>query len=126
MSPTQCAQFDRMLEEQPDGPLAAEATAHMEGCTDCRMLWSDLEAIRTTAMEWGGQDVEPPEYLWIALRRQLEFEGLLRGSIREGSQRGWVSGWVRAVRRRGLAGAPLCRLLIAEMLAGCREDQTTA
>jgi hypothetical protein len=123
MSPTQCTQFERMLEEQPDGPLAAEATAHMEGCTDCRMLWSDLEAIRTTAMEWGGQDVEPPEYLWIALRRQLEFEGLIRGSIREGSQRGWVSAWFGAAPRWALAGASISLLLIAAMLAGYQKNE---
>ncbi len=71
LSPIQCAQFERMLEEQPDGPLSAGAAAHLEGCTDCRVLWSDMEAIRAAGMEWGKEEVEPPEYLWISLRRTI-------------------------------------------------------
>src|SRR5256885_3988561 len=42
-SPTQCAQFERVLEEQPDAPLSAAASAHMNGCDDCRLLWSRSE-----------------------------------------------------------------------------------
>ena len=78
MSPIQCAQFEQMLEEHPDGPLPAAASAHMTGCEDCRVLWSDIEAIRTAGMEWGNEEVEPPAYLWTSLRQQLESEGLIR------------------------------------------------
>ena len=126
MSPTQCAQFERMLEEQPDGPLTVDATAHMKGCADCRVLWSDMEAIRTVAMEWGGQEVEPPEYLWSALRRQLEYEGLIRGSIRESSQGSWLSAWFGATPRWALAGASISLLLIAAMLAGYQKNEPNA
>jgi hypothetical protein len=118
MSPTQCAQFERMLAEQPDGPLPAEAAAHMKGCADCRMLWSDVEVIRTTAMEWGSQEAEPPEYLWTALRRQLESEGLIRDSTRESSQRSWFAAWFGVAPRWAVAGASISLLLIAAMLVG--------
>src|SRR5689334_9994569 len=113
MSPTQCAQFERMLEEQPDRPLSAAASAHIEGCDDCRALWSDMEAIHTAGMEWGSEEVEPPAYLWISLRQQLELEGLIR---EKSAQQSWLSGWFGVAPRWSLAGASVCLLLIAAML----------
>lgn len=115
MSPTQCAQFERMLEEQPDGPLSAGAAAHLQGCIDCRVLWSDIGAIRAAGLEWGKEEVEPPEYLWSSLRRQLESEGLIRG---RSTQRGWLSAWFGVAPRWTLAGASVSLLLLAVMLAG--------
>jgi hypothetical protein len=112
-----------MLEDQPDGLPTAEASAHMKGCTDCRALWSDMEAIRTAAMEWGGQEAEPPEYLWNALRRQLESEGLILDVPRENSERSWLAAWFGAAPRWALAGASISLLLIAAMLAGYQKNE---
>jgi hypothetical protein len=123
MSPTQCAQFERVLEEQPDAPLSAAASAHMNGCDDCRLLWSELEAIRAAGMEWGSEEVEPPEYLWTSLRQQLESEGLIR---ERSAQQGWLSGWFGAAPRWALAGAFLSLLLIAAMLAGYQVNEPNA
>lgn len=121
MSPTQCAQFERMLEEQPDGPLSAIASAHMNNCDDCRVLWGELEAIRAAGMEWGSEEVEPPEYLWASLRQQLESEGLIRQkSVRPG----WLSGWFGAAPRWALAGAFLSLLLMGSLLAGYHVNQS--
>ena len=114
MSPIQCAQFERMLEDQPDGPLSAGAAAHLQGCVDCRVLWSDIGAIRAAGLEWGKEEVEPPEYLWSSLRRQLESEGLIRETSR---QRGWFEVWFGAAPRWTLAGASVSLLLIAAMMA---------
>ncbi len=114
MSPIQCAQFERILEEQPDGPLPAPAAAHLNGCTDCRLLWSDLEAIRTAGMEWGSEEVAPPEHLWISLRIEMESEGLIR---RKPAPAGWWATWFGAAPRWALAGASISLLLIAGMLA---------
>jgi hypothetical protein len=115
MSPIQCAQFERLLEEQPDGPLSAGAAAHLQNCIDCQVLWSDIEAIRAAGLEWGKEEVEPPEYLWSALRRQLASEGLIR---ERPAQRGWFSAIFGAAPRWTLAGASVSLLLIAAMLAG--------
>jgi hypothetical protein len=115
MSPIQCAQFERMLEDQPDGPLSAGAAAHLQGCVDCRVLWSDIGAIRAAGLEWGKEEVEPPEYLWSSLRRQLESEGLIRRG--RSTQRGWFSAWFGAAPRWTLAGASVSLLLIAAMMA---------
>jgi hypothetical protein len=123
MSPTQCAQFERMLEEQPDGPLSVAASAHMNGCDDCRVLWSELEAIRTAGMEWGREEVEPPAYLWASLRQQLESEGLIRQTS---AQQGWLSGWFGAAPRWALAGAVLSLLLMGSILASYHQSERNA
>ena len=115
MSPIQCAQFERILEEQPDGPLSAGAAEHLEGCIDCRVLWSDMGAIRAAGLEWGKEEVEPPEYLWSSLRRQLESEGLIR---ERPTQRDWFSAWFGVAPRWTLAGASVALLLIGAILAG--------
>ena len=123
MSPLQCAQFERMLEAQPDGALSAGAVAHLEGCADCQSLWTDLEAIRTAGMEWGSEEAEPPEYLWASLRRQLESEGLIRETA---THRGWFFAWFGAPPRWALAGASISLLLIAAMLAGYHMSEPTS
>ena len=123
MNPTQCAQFERMLEEHPDGPLSAVASAHIESCEDCRILWSDIEAIRTAGTEWGSEEVEPPEYLWTSLRQQLESEGLIR---ERGAQWAWLSAWFGVTPRWALASAGLSLILIAAMLAGYQINESNS
>jgi hypothetical protein len=123
MSPIQCAQFERMLEEQPDGPLPSAAAAHMKGCADCRLLWSDLEVIHATGMEWGREEVAPPERLWASLRTQMESEGLIRGRA---AGAGWFGTWLGAAPRWALAGASISLLLIAAMLASYQTNESQA
>jgi hypothetical protein len=120
MSSTQCGQFERMLEEQPDGPLSAAASEHMKGCGNCRVLWSDIEAIRTAGMEWGSEEVEPPAYLWTSLRQRLESEGLIR---ERAAQRGWLSAWFGTAPRWTLAGASVSLLLIAALVASYQVNE---
>jgi hypothetical protein len=121
MSPTQCAQFERMLEREPDAPLSAAASAHIGDCEGCRVLWAELETIRTAATEWGSEEVGPPEYLWSSLRRQLEAEGLIR---ERAVQPGWLSGWFGTAPRWALAGAFIFLLVIGTVLAGYHVSQT--
>jgi hypothetical protein len=123
MIPAQCLQFERMLEEQPDGPLSPAASAHIEGCDDCRVLWSEIEAIHTAGMEWGSEEVEPPEYLWTSLRQQLQSEGLIG---ERAAQLGWLSAWFGSAPRWALAGASVSLLLIAAMLATYRANEPNA
>jgi len=115
MSPTQCEQFEKLLEQQPDGPLTALASEHLEICGSCRLLWRDLEAIHAAGVDWGSAEVEPPPYLWNSLRRQLESEGLIR---EQRAKAGWLSGWFGAGPRWAVATASVSLLLIAAFLAG--------
>ncbi len=115
MSLSPCEQFERMLEEQPDGPLSAGATRHLESCGKCNALWIDLEAIRGAGAEWGSAEVEPPQYLWASLRRQLESEGLIR---ERPAKAGWLWVWFGAAPRWTVAAASVSLLVIAAFLAG--------
>jgi hypothetical protein len=115
MSPTQCEQFERTLEEKPDGPFGAVVAEHLQTCENCRALWSDLEAIHAAGLDWGGEEVEPPQYLWASLRRQLESEGLIR---ERRAKAGWLSAWFGAAPRWAMATASVSLLLIAAFLAG--------
>jgi hypothetical protein len=116
-----CAQFEQVLEQQSAESLPAPAAAHLQECAQCRLLWSDLEAIRTAAQEWGAETPEPPARLWASLRVQLETEGL----IRQAAQPGWMAGWLNAVPRLATAGAYLSLLLIGAVLLSVQADLPT-
>jgi hypothetical protein len=114
-----CSQFERILEQQPAAePLMASAAAHLQDCAQCRLLQSDLEAIRTAAQEWGAESPEPPTRLWASLRVQLEAEGL----IREAGKPGWLAGWLNGSPRLAMAGAYLSLLLVGAVLLSVRTD----
>ncbi len=122
MSQLQCAQFEQMLEEH-DGGLPNAAAAHVKGCAECRMLWSDLEAIRKAGTEWGSEEVAPPEHLWSSIRLQMESEGLIRGTT---AGAGWLASWFGAVPQWALASASISLLLIAALLASYQTNVSTA
>ncbi len=120
MTTTQCSQFEEILEQQPDGPLPAAATAHLDACPDCRLLWRDIDIIRVAGREWGTDEPAPPARLWVALRAQLESEGL----IRQAKQPGWLGAWFGSAPRLAVAGAYLSLLLIAAALVGFQNHQS--
>ena len=113
----QCVQFDKTVENEPDGPLPAEAILHLEACPDCRLLRSDLDAIRAAGLEWGAEELVPPPAIWVALRAQLEAEGLIHGRqvpahLELGGSVGgksWLTAWLggsgTSAPRLSLAGA---------------------
>ena len=89
----QCSEFDNLLEQELDLPLSNVAAAHLDTCSNCRIIWHDLAAIRTAGLDWGADEPTPPPSMWIALRAQLESEGLIR---RRSAQQGWLAGWFGA------------------------------
>jgi len=117
---TACAQFEKELEQQSDEPLSAYAAAHLQDCDQCSLLWSDLEMIRNSAEEWGAETPEPPARVWVALRAQLEAEGLIRepGVVKPG----WLAGWLAGGPRLALAGAYLSLLFVGAVLLSVRTD----
>ncbi len=105
-----CVQFEQALEQQSDEQLSAFASAHLQDCVHCSLLWSDLESIRTAAQEWGAEQPEPPARVWTALRAQLEAEGLIREPAV--AKPGWLAGWLSGRPRLAMAGAYLSLLLV--------------
>jgi hypothetical protein len=118
----QCNELEQILEQQTDGPLPEVATAHIKGCDACRTLTADLEAIHTVAIELRGEEITPAEHVWIALRNQLEAEGIIHDPTPapQSVKRGW---WF-AFQRPELAGAFLCMVLIAAGLISFMGNST--
>jgi hypothetical protein len=116
----ECIQFEQILEQEPDGSWPAAATAHLEACPDCHLLWEDLQAIRTAGQELGAEELEAPAHLWVAIRVQLESEGL----VRDAGTRGWLAGWFDWTPRLVLAGAYMAVLFAAVVLVSYRNDGT--
>ena len=107
----QCNELEQILEQQTDGPLPEVATAHIKGCDACRTLTADLEAIHTVAIELRGEEITPAEHVWIALRNQLEAEGIIKEpSVASQSVK---HGWWFTFQRPELAAAFLSLILVA-------------
>ncbi len=84
----QCDQFEKILEQQEDdGRLPKPALDHIDACEACRALSADLDAIHGMAVEMGSEEIAPPERVWIALRNQLEAEGVIRDFEHEAQPR---------------------------------------
>lgn len=107
----QCDQFEQILEQQGDGPLPESAVAHINGCEACRALTADLEALHDAVIELGAEVIAPPERVWVALRNQLEAEGVIREA--PAAARNLKPGWWYAFQRPALAGAFLSFVLVA-------------
>jgi hypothetical protein len=117
----QCSEFDQILEQEPDLALSRAAAGHLDTCSNCRILWRDLAAIRTAALDWGADEPAPPPGMWLALRSQLEFEGLIHEPTRQGwLSQIWQGTWLGWASRPALAGASLSLLLIAASLVSIR------
>ena len=76
----QCRDIEEVLEQEGLAPLAEAARAHVARCPHCQDYLADLETIVSAAHELPAE-VEPPARLWIALRAQLEREGLIKEPV---------------------------------------------
>jgi hypothetical protein len=113
MSTSGCSEFLNQLEAWMEGERPSAAREHARACASCRGLVDDLDAIRHSAHASMGAEVEPPARLWIALRAQLEEEGLIRHGQSGWTERmrRWIGGVFDAVPRPALAGAYLVALI---------------
>jgi hypothetical protein len=73
----QCREVESVLEQDQLAPLPEEARAHVAGCVACQNLVADFNAI-VAAAERMPAEIAPPERVWVALRAQLEAEGIIR------------------------------------------------
>ena len=116
-----CAQYERALEEQEGSPLPEAALAHLETCEACRALTADFGAIRDLAAQLETEGIAPPERIWIALRGQLEAEGIIHASLPDApAPEGASARWWAAFQRPAFAGSFLALLLAAASLVSVR------
>jgi anti-sigma factor RsiW len=119
MAPMRCNEFRQISGEWMEGERSPAAVSHMEACARCRALVADLEMIRHAGSLFPAE--EPPARVWVAIKSQLQKEGLIR------TQRpAW---WERFASfgtfRPALAGAYLT-LVIAGAVALSTQVSTTS
>ena len=111
----QCEQFEQALEQQEIDTLPKQALSHLETCPSCSALFADFSAIHSMASDLAADPVAPlSENVWIALRNQLEAEGLIRDPqmpLRSASQTG--PAWWSFFQRPAMAGAFLGLVIAA-------------
>jgi hypothetical protein len=111
----QCEQFEQTLEQQEFEALPKQALAHLETCPACSALFADFGAIHSMAAELATDSVAPlSDNVWIALRNQLEAEGLIRdpqAPLRSVPQAG--PAWWSFFQRPAMAGAFLGLVIAA-------------
>jgi hypothetical protein len=73
----QCKDVELVLEQEGLEPLPVEARAHLAECRDCRNYVADLTSLVDAAKKLP-PEITPPDRVWIALRAQLEAEGIIR------------------------------------------------
>jgi hypothetical protein len=115
-----CQDYHEILEREPDGPLPDTVTAHLDTCDACRGLAADLAAIHAASLDLGAVQIEPPERVWLAVRQQLEAEGIIREARPAPATA--AAGWWTILQRPALAGAFLSLLLSAAGLISYRSD----
>lgn len=75
----QCKELEAVLAQDGLSPLSPEAHEHLAVCSACQDLLADLSAIVVAARRIP-PEVNPPDRIWVALRAQLEAEGVIRDS----------------------------------------------
>jgi hypothetical protein len=113
-----CEEFRRVLPELEGDQHTVEQKEHLQGCSFCSGLISDLNAISAGARLLAG-DQEPSPRVWNSIAIALRQEGLIHDpqtpAVLSGSRlRDWRFGWLRPVTIALVAAAAL--LLVVERL----------
>lgn len=110
----QCKDVAQFIEQQGFSPLPDLARGHVASCQACSSLIADFERIISAARQIPA-DVEPPARIWIALRAQLEAEGIIREPkvTAPAEPARWRLGFGLLNRGRMLATAAVAMLIVA-------------
>src|ERR1051325_1882217 len=108
----QCRDVEEVLEQEGLEPLPEAARAHVVTCRHCQGYIADLETIVSAARELPAE-VEPPSRVWVALRTQLELEGIIKepAAAPAGSPVSWWDSFGQLFRSRALASLTVGALI---------------
>jgi len=109
----QCTDFEQVIEESGLAQLSDAARAHAAGCPSCTALASDLLDIVAAAGQIPAE-VNPPARVWVALRAQLEAEGIIRPLpiVIPAESAPWWKGFSQPIRGRILATVGVAALVL--------------
>lgn len=122
-----CRDVEVLVEQEGLAPLPAEVSAHLSECRECRNFLADLTSIVDVARKMPSE-IEPPERVWIALRAQLESEGIIKEPVlappfEPGVERAsWWHGFSDFFRSRALATATVGVLIAAAAVLQIAND----
>lgn len=114
MAAMRCRDFWLFSNEWMEGQRSPAAVSHLAGCAACRALISDLELIRDSAPLLLDEAEEPSPRIWLAVKSQLEKEGLIRRPKTNWLERLFPSNAFRPA----LAGAYLSLLILSAAALG--------
>lgn len=102
----QCKDIEAVLENEGLSPLPEAVRVHADTCSSCRALVEDFSAITAIAEELPAE-VEPPTRVWVALRNQLEAEGIIKTPVVAPAevQSSWWENFGRVLHGRTIAAA---------------------
>jgi|SRR5215472_824035 len=116
-----CRDIEEVLEQEGLGPLPEAARAHVARCLHCQDYLADLETIVSAAHELPAE-VEPPARVWIALRAELEREGILKPvTVSREVSGSWWDGFGEFFRSRALATLTVGALIAAAAIFELRQ-----
>lgn len=110
----QCRDIEAVLENEGLSPLPEAVRAHAASCAACSNLIADFSAILSVA-ETLPAEVEPPNRVWVAVRNQLESEGIIKtpAAVTVTPRTSWLENLSRILRGRALATAAVGLVIIA-------------
>ena len=118
----QCRDVEEVLVEEGLAPLPEVARLHVAGCPHCQGYIADLETIVSAAHALPAE-VEPPLRVWIALRAQLEGEGIIKESVAAAKQEpAWWDGFGQFFRSRALATVTVGAVIAAAAILQVRQS----
>jgi hypothetical protein len=120
----QCKDVEFVVEQEGLAPLPEAARAHVAACGHCQEFVADLATIVSIANELPAE-VEPPARVWLALRAQLEREGIINTPVipSEGQRSSWWHGFNDLFRSRALATATVGLLIAAAGVLQLRQTR---
>jgi hypothetical protein len=121
----QCKDVELVLEQEGLEPLPEEARAHLAECRECRNYIADLTSLVDAAKKLPAE-ITPPDRVWIALRAQLEEEGIIKApaEILPVEQPSWWQSINAFFSNRVLATAMVGILIVAAAVFQIRSDRT--
>jgi hypothetical protein len=121
----QCKEVELVLELEGLEPLPEEARAHLAECRECRNYIADLTSLVDAAKKLPAE-ITPPDRVWIALRAQLEEEGIIKtpAEVLPVEQSSWWQSINAFFSNRVLATGLVGILITAAAVFQIRSDRT--
>lgn len=108
----QCKELESVLETEGLGQLSKDARLHIATCGNCQGLVADLNSIVSSAQSFPAE-LDPPDRVWIALRAQLEAEGLIKEPVEVAERSSWWESLTASFKPRTFATAGGVALALA-------------